>query len=88
LSFWKILFLLQQKLTEINHPDHLIITYPNLGHVFAPSNQWFTSPDPIEEFVLQDMFEWLEAHSGLSHYYVKTNAVSILGTNSSSSSNR
>ena len=24
--------LLQQKLTEINHPDHILITYPNLGH--------------------------------------------------------
>jgi uncharacterized protein len=26
--------LLQQKLTEINHPDHILITYPNLGHEF------------------------------------------------------
>ena len=25
-------FLLQQRLTEINHPDHTLITYPNLGH--------------------------------------------------------
>jgi len=24
--------LLQQKLTEVNHPDHLIITYPDIGH--------------------------------------------------------
>src|SRR5919197_2315924 len=28
--------LLQQKLTEINHPDHVLITYPNLGHEFYP----------------------------------------------------
>jgi dipeptidyl aminopeptidase/acylaminoacyl peptidase len=27
-------FLLQQKLTEVNHPDHTLITYPNLGHLF------------------------------------------------------
>ena len=27
-------FLLQQRLTEVNHPDHTLITYPNLGHVF------------------------------------------------------
>jgi dipeptidyl aminopeptidase/acylaminoacyl peptidase len=31
--------LLQQRLTELNHPDHLIIVYPDLGHSFAPSNQ-------------------------------------------------
>jgi dipeptidyl aminopeptidase/acylaminoacyl peptidase len=34
--------LLQQKLTEINHPDHILITYPNLGHEFYPSFQWQT----------------------------------------------
>ncbi len=33
-------FLLQQRLTEVNHPDHTLITYPNLGHVFYPSSQW------------------------------------------------
>ena len=31
-------FLLQQRLTELNHPDHTLITYPNLGHVFYPSS--------------------------------------------------
>jgi hypothetical protein len=25
-------FLLKQRLTEVNHPDHTLITYPNLGH--------------------------------------------------------
>ncbi len=29
-------FLLQQRLTEVNHPDHTLITYPNLGHAFYP----------------------------------------------------
>jgi predicted esterase len=31
-------FLLQQRLTEVNHPGHTLITYPNLGHVFYPSH--------------------------------------------------
>src|SRR5215469_4014168 len=31
-------FLLQQRLTEVNHPDHTLITYPNLGHSFYPSS--------------------------------------------------
>jgi uncharacterized protein len=51
--------LLQQRLTEVNHPNHLLITYPNLGHVFAPSNQWITAEGPVEDYVIQDMFEWL-----------------------------
>ena len=51
--------LLQQRLTEVNHPDHLIITYPDLGHTFVPTNQWVTSYGQIEEYVLKDMFEWL-----------------------------
>ena len=29
-------FLLQQRLTEVNHPDHTLITYPDLGHIFYP----------------------------------------------------
>jgi alpha-beta hydrolase superfamily lysophospholipase len=51
--------LLQQRLTEVNHPDHLIIVYPDLGHGFVPSNQWVTSHGQMEEYVFQDMFEWL-----------------------------
>jgi uncharacterized protein len=35
-------FLLQQRLAQVNHPDHTLITYPNLGHVFYPSSQWST----------------------------------------------
>jgi uncharacterized protein len=56
-------FLLQQKLTEINHPDHTLITYPNLGHEFYPSSQWLTSQGKIREYVLADLYSWLEAHS-------------------------
>jgi alpha-beta hydrolase superfamily lysophospholipase len=52
-------FLLQQKLTEVGHPDHTLISYPDLGHVFYPSSQWYISYGPIEQEVLQDLFGWL-----------------------------
>ena len=57
-------FVLQQRLTEVNHPDHTLITYPNLGHVFYPSSQWSTGIGPIQEYVLADLYSWLESHSG------------------------
>ena len=76
-------FLLQQRLTDVNHPDHTLITYPNLGHLFYPSSQWLTGPGPIEPYVLADIYSWLEAHSGLSHSYVAT-TTSTLGANTSS----
>jgi pimeloyl-ACP methyl ester carboxylesterase len=52
-------FLLQQKLTELRHPDQTLITYPNLGHLFSPSSQWITGVGPIQDNVLQDLFTWL-----------------------------
>lgn len=52
-------FLLQQRLTEVKHPDHTLITYPDLGHRFYPSSQWKTAIGPIQENVLQDLFSWL-----------------------------
>jgi CubicO group peptidase (beta-lactamase class C family)/predicted esterase len=63
-------FLLQQRLTDVNHPDHTLITYPNLGHSFYPSSQWASGIGPIQQYVLADLYSWLEAHSGLSHPYV------------------
>jgi uncharacterized protein len=59
-------FLLQQRLTEVNHPDHTLITYLNLGHVFYPSSQWSTGIGPIQQYVLADIYSWLEAHSGFT----------------------
>jgi uncharacterized protein len=59
-------FLLQQKLTEINHPDHVMITYPNLGHEFYPSSQWQTRQGPIQQYVLGDIYSWLEPHNGFT----------------------
>jgi pimeloyl-ACP methyl ester carboxylesterase len=74
-------FLLQQRLTEAKHPDHTLITYPNLGHVFYPSSQWETGLGPIQQYVLADLYSWLEAHSGLSHSFPTT--TSTLGANTS-----
>jgi len=74
-------FLLQQRLTEINHPDHTLITYPNLGHLFYPSSQWSTGVGPIEQYVLADIYAWLEAHSGLSHSFANTAATSNMAAN-------
>ena len=76
--------MLQQRLTDVNHPDHTLITYPNLGHVFYPSSQWSTGFGPIQRYVLADIYSWLEAHSGLSHSYVITTTASTMGANTSS----
>jgi hypothetical protein len=61
-------FLLQQRLTDVNHPDHTLITYPNLGHLFYPSSRWFTEIGPIQQYVLADLYSWLEAHSGFTNH--------------------
>ena len=50
-------FLLQQRLTDVNHPDHTLITYPNLGHLFYPSSQWSTGVGPIQQYVLADIYQ-------------------------------
>lgn len=59
-------FLLQQRLTELDHPDHTLITYPNLGHTLYPSSQWQTQHGPIPSYVLADLYAWLESHSGFA----------------------
>jgi uncharacterized protein len=61
-------FLLHQRLTELKHPDHLLITYPDLGHIFYPSSQWFTEIGPIQQYVLADLYAWLAAHSGFTNH--------------------
>jgi len=55
--------LLQRRLTEVNHPDHTLITYPDLGHLFNPSSHWFAEFGPIEQYVLSDMYRWLSEHT-------------------------
>jgi alpha-beta hydrolase superfamily lysophospholipase len=58
---------LQQRLTDVIHPDHTLITYPNLGQAFYPSSQWSTGFGPIQPYVLSDLYAWLEAHSGFTN---------------------
>jgi len=77
-------FLLQQRLTEVNHPDHTLITYPNLGHLFFPSSVWTTSLGPIQPYVLADLYSWLESHSGFTR--VPTSMSSSSSYSSSSNS--
>ena len=76
-------FLLQQRLTEVNHPDHMLITYPNLGHEFYPSSEWQTGIGPIQSYVLADLYSWLEAHSGFTSTYSST----LIANSSNSSTN-
>jgi hypothetical protein len=70
----------------INHPDHTLITYPNLGHGFYPSSQWSTSFGPVPPYVLAELYSWLESHSGLSHSLAT--AASAIGANTTSSSSK
>jgi len=76
-------FLLQQRLTEVNHPDHTLITYQTSG-IFFPSSEWTTSFGPIQQYVLADIYSWLEAHSGFT--CVQTSMSSSSSYSSSSNS--
>jgi uncharacterized protein len=80
-------FLFQQRLTDVKHPDHTLITYPDLGHLFYPSPQTSTLSGPIPQYVLADLYSWLESHSGLSHPYITT-PTSTLGANTTFSGKR
>ncbi len=67
-------FLLQQRLTEVNHPDHTLITYPGLGHNLSPAIGYYPGSSmyglqttgSIEQYALADLYSWLEAHSGFT----------------------
>src|SRR5215212_8415333 len=82
-------FLLQQRLTGVNHPDHTLITYPGLGHdlssaieVYPGSGMYgIQKSGPIEDYALADLYAWLEAHSGFTRI-----PVVMPSSNSSSSS--
>ena len=52
-------FLLQQELTEVRHPDHTLVTYPDLDHEFSHSSLGFDTKGPMEQKVLEDLFGWL-----------------------------
>ena len=83
-------FLLQQRLTDVNHPDHTLITYPGLGHDLSPAIGYYSGfsmygiqkSGPIEDYALADLYAWLEAHSGLSHSLATiTNTTSHMAAN-------
>jgi uncharacterized protein len=52
--------LLEQKLIQIKHPNHMLITYPGLGHTFHPAQGLDQPLGPIEEYVLSDLYAWLK----------------------------
>ena len=54
-------FLLEQRLTETEHVDHTLMTYPGLGHTFYPADGWIQPLGPMQDRVLADLFAWLES---------------------------
>jgi len=52
--------LLEQRLTEIGHPDHTLISYPDLGHYFYPEDYWGIALGPMQDYVIQDLESWLK----------------------------
>ncbi|MHA2433761.1 MAG: alpha/beta fold hydrolase [Candidatus Thorarchaeota archaeon] len=52
--------LLEQRLTEIEHPDHTLISYPGLGHYFYPEDYWSMAMGPIQDYMLSDLAAWLK----------------------------
>ena len=52
--------LLEQRLTEVGHPDHTLKSYPSLGHSFYPVDGWKQPLGPIQDYVLSDLAAWLK----------------------------
>jgi hypothetical protein len=52
--------LLEQKLTQVEHSDHTLISYPGLGHFFYPTDGWNLSVGPMQDYVLHDLEAWLK----------------------------
>ena len=52
--------LLEQKLTQMKYPDHMLITYPGLGHTFHPAQGLLQPLGPIQDYVLADLHAWLK----------------------------
>jgi len=75
--------LLEQRLTEIGHPDHTLISYPGLGHYFYPEDYWGIAMGPMQYYVLQDLEAWLKdparkVHDLDSQLQAATNTVNDL----------
>ena len=65
-------FLLQQGLTEVNHPDYILINYPDLEYPFYPSSNWCTEIGPIEQSILADTWAWLVDQLLIQLYTMET----------------
>lgn len=55
--------LLEQKLTELKHNDHTLITYAGLGHTFYPAEGPNELLGTIQDYVLADLHAWLKERS-------------------------
>lgn len=53
--------MLEQKLLDVNHPDHTIIVYPGHGHFLTNigESSWIDIPGPIPNYILEDIYYWL-----------------------------
>ena len=51
---------LDQRLMEVGHRDHALITYPGLGHSFYPVEGMLQWLGPIQDHVLSDLAIWLK----------------------------
>ena len=51
-------FVLEQKLLDLNHPDHAIIVYPGHGHTLTNIGEdgWIDLPGPIPDYILEDIY--------------------------------
>jgi uncharacterized protein len=54
-------FMLEQKLLDLNHPDHTIIVYPGHGHLltYIGEDSWIEVIGPLPDYILQDIYNWL-----------------------------
>jgi len=52
--------LLEQRLIDVGHPDHTLITYPGLGHTLSPVEGMLQPMGPVQEYVLGDLSTWLK----------------------------
>lgn len=54
-------FMLEQKLLDLNHPDHTIIVYPGHGHLltYMGEDSWIEVIGPVPDYILEDMYSWL-----------------------------
>jgi uncharacterized protein len=53
--------MLEQKLLDLNHPDHTIIVYPGHGHLltYMGEGSWIEVIGPIPDYILEDIYSWL-----------------------------